>query len=117
MPAIWKAAWTVDQKEREKAIEESMELLKYLENELKENKFFGGETIGILDIVAVYIAFWLPIIQQVVGLELLTIEKFPKLHKWSQEFTNHPVVKENLPPREKVFGFFKGRYENIFGSK
>ena len=107
----------MDQKKHEKPIEESMELLKYLENELKETKFFGGETIGILDIVAAYIAFWLPIIQQVVGLELLTIEKFPKLHKWSQEFTNYLVVKENLPLREKVFGFFKGCYENIFGFK
>ena len=84
---------------------------------MKDKKFFGGEEIGLVDIAAVYIAFWVPMVQEIAGLELFTSEKFPKLHNWSQEFLNHPIVKESLPPRDPVFSFFKGLYESLFGSK
>lgn len=114
--APWKAAFSLDEKEREKGVEESLEALQFLENELKD-KFFGGKEIGIVDIAAVFIAFWLPIIQEVTGLQLLTSENFPKLYKWSQDFTNHPIVKEGLPPREMLSVFFKARYESLAASK
>ncbi|CAJ1949260.1 unnamed protein product [Sphenostylis stenocarpa] len=116
LPAITKAAFTANKEEREKGSEESLEALQFLENELK-HKFFGGESIGIVDIAAGFIAFWLPAIEEAVGLKLLSSEKFPKLSKWSEEYTNHPVVKENLPQRERVVGFFKARYASIVASK
>ena len=99
----------MNKEEREKGIQESIEALQFLENELK-HKFFGGETIGLVDIAGGFIAYWLPAIEEAVGLNLLTAEIFPKLLKWSQEFTSHPVVKENLPPRDRLLGFFKARY-------
>ncbi|KAK7256813.1 hypothetical protein RIF29_30325 [Crotalaria pallida] len=114
--AAWKAAFTLDEKEREKNIEESSEALQFLENELKDKKFFGGEEFGFVDIAAVFIAYWVPIFQEAAGLQLFTSEKFPKLYNWSQEFINHPVVKESLPPREPLFAFFKGRYESLGAS-
>lgn len=39
-------------KEQVKVIEEAVELLKLLESELKGKIFFGGETIGLVDITA-----------------------------------------------------------------
>ncbi|KAK4268696.1 hypothetical protein QN277_025312 [Acacia crassicarpa] len=116
LPAIQEAAWTVEVKKREKAIEEAIEGLRYLEKELN-GKFFGGETIGMVDIAAAFIAFWLPLMEEAVGLKLLTHDKFPKLHKWSQEFCSHPVVRENLPPPSRLLGFFKARYASITASK
>ncbi|KAG5060233.1 hypothetical protein AAZX31_01G096200 [Glycine max] len=117
MPAISKAAFTADKEERDKGTEESLESLQILENVLK-HKFFGGETtIGIVDIAAGFIAFWLPAIEEAVGLKLLTNEKFPKLYKWGEDYTNHPVVKKNLPQRDRVVGFFKARYASITASK
>ncbi|MDG2830121.1 glutathione S-transferase family protein, partial [Vibrio parahaemolyticus] len=95
--AAWKSVFTADEKEREKNVEEAIEALQFLENEIKDKKFFGGEEIGLVDIAAVYIAFWVPMVQEIAGLELLSSEKFPKLYKWSQEFVNHPIVKEGLP--------------------
>ncbi|KAL2336507.1 hypothetical protein Fmac_010953 [Flemingia macrophylla] len=112
-----KAVFTVDEKEREKNTEEVLEALQFLENEIKDNKFFGGEEIGLVDIAAVFIPFWIPMLQEVAGLELLTSHKFPKLYKWSQELINHLVVKESLPPRDHVFAFIKRRYESLFISK
>ncbi|KAL2336580.1 hypothetical protein Fmac_011026 [Flemingia macrophylla] len=114
--AAWKAFMTVDEKEREKNTEEVLEALQFLENEIKD-KFFGGEEIGLVDIAAVFIAFWIPIFQEIGGLGLFTSDKFPKLYEWSQELINHPVVKEVLPPRDPAFAFFKRRYESLVASK
>jgi len=99
-----------DEKEREKNIEESTGALQILENELKD-KFFGGEEIGFVDIAAVFIAFWIPLFQDLIGLKWFTAEKYPKLYKWSKEFLNHPIVKENVPPRDLIFANFKARYD------
>ncbi|KAL6142193.1 hypothetical protein ACLB2K_060476 [Fragaria x ananassa] len=112
MPAIFKCS--VGTEDREKAVEEAYETLKLLENELKGKKFFGGEEIGFVDIVADFIGgYWLRDFQEVVGMELLTKEKLPKLCEWSDEFVNHAVIKEVLPPRDKLIAFFRTR----FGSK
>ncbi|XP_020227445.1 probable glutathione S-transferase [Cajanus cajan] len=116
MSTIWKTATTLDEKEREKAIEESHEVLQILENELKD-KFFGGETLGLVDIVGTCVAFWLPAIEQIVGLELLTSEKFPKLYNWTHQVLNHPFVKETLPPREPFLAAFKARIQILTPSK
>ena len=70
-----------------------------------------------MDIAAVSIAFWIPLFHEVAGLQLFTNEKFPKLYKWSQEFLSHPIVKENLPPRDPLFAFFKARYESLAASR
>jgi glutathione S-transferase len=113
--ASFKSVFTIDETEREKHIEESTEALKILENELK-GKFFGGEEINFVDIAAVFIAFWIPLIQDITDLKLFTDEKFPKLYNWSQEFLNHPVVKENLPPRDPLFAFFKARYDGLLAA-
>ena len=93
-------------------MEEAKENLKLLENELNDNKFFGGDNIGLLDVVCNFIAFWLLVIQEVVEVKLLTEGEFPKLSQWGHGFVNHPIVKENLPPRDKLAAFFRGRLES-----
>jgi len=113
--ASFKSVFTIDEKEREKNIEEATEALHFLENELKD-KYFGGEEFNFVDIAAVFVAFWIPLVQDITELQLFTAEKFPKLYNWSQEFLDHPVVKENLPPREPLFTFFKGRYESLLAA-
>ncbi|MED6216386.1 putative glutathione S-transferase [Stylosanthes scabra] len=110
--AAWKSVFTVNKEEREKNIKVLHEIFQFLEDELKD-KFFGGEKFGFVDIAAIYIAFWVPILQETAGLQLFTNEKFPKLYKWSQEFMNQPTIKECLPPRDPIFAFFKGRCESL----
>ncbi|CAL2268221.1 unnamed protein product [Prunus armeniaca] len=103
LPAIWNACWGSE--EHEKAMEEACELLKLLEHELKGNKFFGGEKVGLVDIVGNFIAYWLRAIQEVVGVEIFTKEKLPKLYDWSDEFVND--LQESLPARDKLVAFFR----------
>lgn len=108
LPAIFKAAWNPDEKEREKGIEEAQEGLQFLENELK-GKFFNGDSVGFVDIAGLSLAFWLPIFEEAGGFVVLSGEKFPKLYEWAQEILNDPTVKEALPPRDPLLAFFKTR--------
>ena len=90
-------------------MEEACECLKTLESALNGKKFFGGDTVGLVDIAANFIGFWLRLIQEATGQELLSAEKFPDLFKWTDEFVSCSVVKESLPPRDKLLAFFKAR--------
>ncbi|XP_027349354.1 probable glutathione S-transferase [Abrus precatorius] len=108
----WKSVFIVDEKEREKAAEELNEALKFLEDELKD-KFFGGDEFGFVDIAAVFI----PIVQEVAGMQLFSSENFPKLYKWSKDFHNHPIVKECLPPKDQLFAYFKARAQSLAARK
>uniref|UniRef100_A0A2N9HQL1 glutathione transferase n=1 Tax=Fagus sylvatica TaxID=28930 RepID=A0A2N9HQL1_FAGSY len=109
LAAIWKSCFG-EEKEREKAVEEASELLKFLENELKEKRSFGGETIGLVDIAANVIGFWVGVFEETTGVELLTKEKFPKLSNWTNEYVSNSFIKENLPPRDKLIAYFRNRF-------
>ncbi|KAM6550804.1 hypothetical protein CsatB_000612 [Cannabis sativa] len=95
--------------EQQNALEEVSEYLEILEKELKE-KYFGGESIGMVDLAGNFIAQWIPTIEELMGVEILTEAKFPKLCKWSHDFAAHPVVKEVSPSKEELVAIFKPRW-------
>ncbi|XP_059311522.1 probable glutathione S-transferase [Lycium ferocissimum] len=97
--------------EKEKGRGETCEVLKYLDNELQDKIFFGGDNIGFVDIVASYVALWFGAIQEAIGVELLTKQKFPKLSKWIDEFLSCRIIMENLPPRETLVPLYKAQFE------
>ncbi|KAG6595360.1 putative glutathione S-transferase, partial [Cucurbita argyrosperma subsp. sororia] len=87
----------------EKAIEEAQKTLEPLENELENKKFFGGEEIGLVDIVGLILAVWIPAIEEALGFELLIAHKFPNLKKWTEELVNNQV----MPQKDARVTFFK----------
>ncbi|KAI3694480.1 hypothetical protein L1987_77445 [Smallanthus sonchifolius] len=103
IPALLNAIMSHGQ---EQAVAEAQEQLQFLENELKGDKFFGGDKINLVDISATFIAFWLGAAEEALGIKVLTKDKFPKLIKWSDNYINCQVVKGLLPPREKVVALF-----------
>ncbi|XP_075524003.1 putative glutathione S-transferase [Primulina tabacum] len=110
LPAF-STACLVSGEEQVKAKEEAEESLKVLDNELKGKKFFGGDGIGFVDIVGNVIAYWYVIIQELVGIELITKEKFPNLCAWIDEYVNSSFVKEHLPDREKLADSLRARFQ------
>ncbi|KAJ8750499.1 hypothetical protein K2173_015645 [Erythroxylum novogranatense] len=93
--------------ELQKIIEEAGEQMKILENELKGKDFFGGETIGYLDIVTFSVAYWFQVQLEVLGVKFLTEEKFPVVCKWIGRLLDIDVVKSCVPPREKHVAYIK----------
>ncbi|KMT13867.1 hypothetical protein BVRB_4g077090 [Beta vulgaris subsp. vulgaris] len=100
-----------DEKESKEAMEETFECLRWLENELKvkKSKFFGGECIGFVDIVANGIGFWVGVQEEVTNKRMLVQERFPLLWDWAQDFVSCDAVKECLPPREKLLALYQAR--------
>ncbi|KAK9125196.1 hypothetical protein Scep_014042 [Stephania cephalantha] len=100
------ACWSYGE-ENEKLMEEARGLLRTLENELKGKRFFGGDHIGLVDIAANFVAFWVGVLQEVRGVSLINEETFPVLHEWTERFASSSFVKETLPPRDKLLSFFQ----------
>ena len=115
LPAAIKVAMSKGE-EQKGVIEEIQKQLKTLESELKEKKFFGGESLGFVDIAANTIV-WLVVAQEALGMEILTEEKFPVLHGWYQRLVDDAVFKECMPPREQHLSFVKVRFGSSTPSK
>ncbi|KAD2080475.1 hypothetical protein R6Q59_032809 [Mikania micrantha] len=107
IPAVFMAIGSHGQ---EQAVAEAHDQLQFLENELKDKKFFGGDSINLVDISAVFLAFWLGAAEEALGIKIVTKDKFPNLTKWSDNCINCQAVKDSLPPRDDLVSFFKMRF-------
>ncbi|XP_058078453.1 glutathione transferase GST 23-like [Magnolia sinica] len=101
---------------QEKALKEAQESLKTLGEALNGNKFFGGEMIGYLDITNGWISYWVPLIEVVTDLKLVDENEMPSLHAWFRNFLDFPVIKEMLPPRERLLSHLKSLREDLIAS-
>ncbi|KZV23272.1 putative glutathione S-transferase-like [Dorcoceras hygrometricum] len=110
LPACMKA-FLSEGEEQVKAKEEVQELLKFLDNELNGKKFFGGERIGFVDIAGNVLAYWCVIIAELVGIELITDDKFPHLCTWMEVYLNSSFIKEHMPDREKLADSLRARFQ------
>ncbi|KAJ8635140.1 hypothetical protein MRB53_009407 [Persea americana] len=104
---VW-SAFCAEGEAKQKAVESALETLQVIEEELKGKKFFGGETIGYLDLVVGWIPRWLQALEEVGEMKLLDAERFPCLHAWAESWVDLPVIKESLPPLEGVVEYFHG---------
>nr|CAD1826304.1 unnamed protein product [Ananas comosus var. bracteatus] len=80
-------------------------------------KFFGGATIGYLDIVVGWFAYWFPIIGEVAGVDIVNARNLPLLNAWFQRFLDNDVVKKTLPPRDKVYELNRARREMLLSAQ
>ncbi|KAF2602088.1 hypothetical protein F2Q70_00028080 [Brassica cretica] len=86
----------------EVAIEETRELIMFLEKEVTGKDFFGGKTIGFLDMVAgTMIPFCLARAWECMGIDMISEDKFPGLDRWIKKLNEVEIVRECIPPKEK----------------
>ncbi|KAM3325575.1 putative glutathione S-transferase [Capsicum chacoense] len=97
--------------EQEKANEETYEMLKVLDNELKDKKFFVGDSFGFADIAANMMGLWVGVFEEASGVLLATREKFPNFCAWRDEYINCSQNKEYLPSRDELIAYFKARFQ------
>ena len=106
MPSVW-GGFKKQGKEQEEAYSIAAENLKWLEEELKGKKLFGGDEIGFLDIALGWLANVVSLTEEVTGAKLIDQEKFPLLSTWMRVFADLPVIKENWPPRDQAIARYR----------
>ncbi|WOL03187.1 hypothetical protein Cni_G11907 [Canna indica] len=92
------------------AVDQVHENLKLLECELKDGafkgkRFFGGDQIGLLDIVLGCGSYWLAVFEEVMEVKLVDPEAFPVFHAWLREFEAQTQVKETIPAIDKLLEY------------
>ncbi|XP_022684923.1 uncharacterized protein LOC105914892 [Setaria italica] len=100
-PPIWK--WfTTQGQEQEDAHGAAIDHLLVLEKELDGKRFFAGEKIGFVDLSLGPLSYVIPIYEEITGVKMITEEKLPSLSAWMGNFLSSPVVKDHLPPLDKL---------------
>ncbi|EPS60027.1 hypothetical protein M569_14777 [Genlisea aurea] len=106
-PATRSILLTAEGEERKKRIEESREALGVLEEAFINGggKFFGGESLGLVDIAAGSIVPWARVIGEIAGVNLIDGIKNPHLHDWARRFTSDSAV-EDLSPEHRALAAY-----------
>ncbi|GAA0167583.1 transferase [Lithospermum erythrorhizon] len=73
----------------------------------KGKTFFGGESIGYLDIALGCILAWLKVIERVANMRVLDETKVPNLVEWADNFRHDPSVKDVIPDAEKLMELYQ----------
>ncbi|KAG5521094.1 hypothetical protein RHGRI_033600 [Rhododendron griersonianum] len=88
------------------ALEQVMEAMMLLEDAFvkcgKGKDFFGGDTIGYLDIALGSFLRWLRATEKMGDVKVLDKTKTPRLFGWAERFSSNAAVKDVLPEVEKL---------------
>ncbi|XP_074556208.1 glutathione transferase GST 23-like [Curcuma longa] len=96
---------------RKAAVDQVHQNLKLLERELggggafEGRRFFGGDEIGLLDVVLGCGSYWLAVFEEVMEVKLVDPEAFPRFHAWLRDFEEQREVKETIPPIDKLLEY------------
>ncbi|MED6172623.1 hypothetical protein PIB30_118047 [Stylosanthes scabra] len=97
--------------EKQKAIEDMEEMQRVLEEGIKQDfpeqfSFFNGNTMGLLDIVMGVNSYNYKAFHEVTNSEIIG-PKNPKIFMWVNAMKEHPLMKDTLPPHDKVVAMLK----------
>ncbi|RCV29058.1 hypothetical protein SEVIR_5G459000v4 [Setaria viridis] len=109
LKSLWPALWTEGEAQAA-SMAVARENLAILEEQLrgkKKKRFFGGDSIGLVDIAgAGLFAHWLGVLEEVAGVRVLSDEEHPALRRWANEYLADEAVKECLPDRDQLVAHF-----------
>ncbi|TVU36858.1 hypothetical protein EJB05_18810, partial [Eragrostis curvula] len=108
---FWVSHWTEGEVQKG-LVKEMEENLVLLEEQLKGKTFFGGDTMGYLDIAASVFAPWLSVLEEVTGASVVSEDKLPALRRWTEEYTSSEAVKQSLPDRDQLVAYFTKNKDN-----
>ncbi|KAL5747442.1 hypothetical protein ACOSP7_024445 [Xanthoceras sorbifolium] len=108
---------TSKEEEHEKTIEEAYEKLEVLEKGMRE--FFGdggrridGQNLGVLNIMVSAVLATHKANEEVFRVKIVDPERFPLMFSWVEQLNEVPLVKEVVPPHDKVVALLHFVREN-----
>uniref|UniRef100_A0A6N2MXD7 Glutathione S-transferase n=1 Tax=Salix viminalis TaxID=40686 RepID=A0A6N2MXD7_SALVM len=103
--ATFSAFYRGSGEELEKAATELLESLKILEEQgLGDKRFFGGESINLVDISYGALGYGFAALEEAKGVKVLEPRTLPRLHAWLRTSSSF-VVKENIPAYDKMLAY------------
>ncbi|KAL8137839.1 hypothetical protein V2J09_003840 [Rumex salicifolius] len=109
--SIVRAVWRGE----EQVMEEMWENLEVVEKELQGKRFFNGQSIGFVDIMANFLGYWVLAVEEVTGNVIVSHEAFPSICRWRDDFESCDAVKEVLPQKDKFLVLIRARLEATRG--
>ncbi|KQK11525.1 glutathione S-transferase U8 [Brachypodium distachyon] len=107
MKSLWAALWMEASEAQRTSMAEAKRSLALLEQQLSEkSRFFGGDSIGLVDIAASGLALWLGVMEEISGVTVVTDEEFPALRRWARRYVGNEDVKRCLPERDRLVAMF-----------
>ncbi|KAI7736375.1 hypothetical protein M8C21_023680 [Ambrosia artemisiifolia] len=101
---------TSDQKDN--AAKETREILKTLEGSLDPNKPFPEDkSLSFMDIAIVWVGYYTQMLEKMLDVKLLDDENTPLLNTWFRVVLNLQVIKECLPPFDKLLTHYTNFHE------
>ncbi|RWV95081.1 hypothetical protein GW17_00042325, partial [Ensete ventricosum] len=102
------------------AVEQVHENLRLVERELREGafagrRFFGGDKIGVLDVVLGCGSYWLAVFEEVMEVKLVDPEAFPLFHSWLRDFEEQEEVKAIIPAIDRLLEYARGVRQMMLG--
>ncbi|KAK3038605.1 hypothetical protein RJ639_027268 [Escallonia herrerae] len=92
--------------EAKKVVQETQEVLALLEEAFvkcsKGKAYFGGDSIGYIDITLGSLLGWLEVGEEVANVKFLDQSKTPGLVGWAKKFRLDDAAKEFIPEAEKL---------------
>uniref|UniRef100_I1NQV3 Glutathione S-transferase n=1 Tax=Oryza glaberrima TaxID=4538 RepID=I1NQV3_ORYGL len=74
----------------------------------KGKAFFGGDAVGLVDVVVGGFVVWFKAVDEVAGTSLLDEAKFPGLAAWAERLLAVDAVREAMPDAGKLLEHYKG---------
>ncbi|XP_050367879.1 probable glutathione S-transferase isoform X4 [Argentina anserina] len=98
---LWRKIWTTKGEEVEAATKEFIDCIKLLEAELGDKPFYGGETLGFVDVALVPIYSWFYVYEKFGN---FSVEReCPKLFACVKRCFEKESVSKSLPDQDKVY--------------
>ncbi|KAK9674551.1 hypothetical protein RND81_12G240100 [Saponaria officinalis] len=98
---IGKLVWISQGEEQEAAKRELLECFKMLENELGERKYFGGESLNIVDVALMPFYSWFYALDTCGNMSI--VAECPHLVAWAKRCMLRESVAKALPDQYKVY--------------